>query len=185
MEMDFEMDLLIKKRSNVVEGSSSTAEMNDQGPSKRQCKTLRTTIIPLADRGASTTVPADDDGIIKGKRKHVKIIPLDDTTGIPTGKRIHKAPIPLEDSCGICMDDMCPEDTILLNCQHLFHPDCALEWINRSGTCPVCRHPVGQYSRDWIRDMLNSRLLTIGTLRVSDLTSQDDQVEEEDGAQEN
>ena len=49
--------------------------------------------------------------------------------------------------CVICLDELISSDTLIqLNCEHIFHQDCILEWyyteINKSSNtckCPLCR----------------------------------------------
>ncbi|KAL4216570.1 E3 ubiquitin-protein ligase Praja-2 [Mactra antiquata] len=46
-------------------------------------------------------------------------------------------------SCPICL---CPTEVgeimTFLPCQHIFHPLCIQAWLNKSGTCPVCRRKI-------------------------------------------
>ncbi|NXB19277.1 PJA2 ligase, partial [Rhagologus leucostigma] len=46
-----------------------------------------------------------------------------------------------EQCCTICCSE-CVEGEIIteLPCHHLFHKPCVTLWLQRSGTCPVCRH---------------------------------------------
>ncbi|NXC05793.1 PJA2 ligase, partial [Orthonyx spaldingii] len=46
-----------------------------------------------------------------------------------------------EQCCTICCSEyMEGEITTELPCRHLFHKPCVILWLQRSGTCPVCRH---------------------------------------------
>ncbi|NXR67890.1 PJA2 ligase, partial [Rhadina sibilatrix] len=46
-----------------------------------------------------------------------------------------------EQCCTICCSDYVDGEIITkLPCQHLFHKPCVTLWLQRSGTCPVCRH---------------------------------------------
>ncbi|KAI8896393.1 hypothetical protein BC833DRAFT_597565 [Globomyces pollinis-pini] len=43
--------------------------------------------------------------------------------------------------CPVCQDDFTENiDIIRLPCQHIFHPNCILDWLKLNGTCPVCRY---------------------------------------------
>ena len=45
--------------------------------------------------------------------------------------------------CSICMEDILSDHGIRgLDCSHIFHTACILEWISTSRLCPECRHPV-------------------------------------------
>ncbi|NXY30480.1 PJA2 ligase, partial [Pomatorhinus ruficollis] len=46
-----------------------------------------------------------------------------------------------EQCCTICCSDYMDGEIITkLPCRHLFHKPCVTLWLQRSGTCPVCRH---------------------------------------------
>lgn len=43
--------------------------------------------------------------------------------------------------CAICKDSFkIDEETIGLPCQHLYHGDCILPWLQQHNSCPVCRY---------------------------------------------
>ncbi|GMK59239.1 hypothetical protein CspeluHIS016_0702540 [Cutaneotrichosporon spelunceum] len=43
--------------------------------------------------------------------------------------------------CPVCMDDFMIGDAVIkIPCGHEFHPDCLTPWLERNGSCPVCRH---------------------------------------------
>lgn len=47
------------------------------------------------------------------------------------------------DNCSICFDNFETEsDVAKLKCNHEFHPDCIKIWLQKSGTCPMCRSGV-------------------------------------------
>ena len=47
-------------------------------------------------------------------------------------------------SCAICMDEKHVGETVtLMPCTHFFDKNCIETWIRQNGTCPTCRHPVG------------------------------------------
>ncbi|NWR94681.1 PJA2 ligase, partial [Furnarius figulus] len=46
-----------------------------------------------------------------------------------------------EQSCTICCSEYVRGEYVAeLPCRHLFHKSCVTPWLQRSGTCPVCRH---------------------------------------------
>jgi len=48
--------------------------------------------------------------------------------------------------CSICMDTFDKEQLIAkLQCGHFFHKQCALQWLRRNPTCPLCRINVRKY----------------------------------------
>lgn len=49
-----------------------------------------------------------------------------------------------ETICAICLTDFKNGDCarMLPNCEHSFHLNCIDEWLNRNGTCPVCRRDI-------------------------------------------
>ncbi|KAJ8626672.1 hypothetical protein MRB53_019979 [Persea americana] len=45
--------------------------------------------------------------------------------------------------CTICLDAFVPNQQVLLTpCNHMFHSNCLLPWVENHGKCPVCRHPL-------------------------------------------
>jgi len=49
-----------------------------------------------------------------------------------------------QDSCPICFDEFQAgnEVTQLPSCNHIYHPACIREWLNKSPLCPMCRSNV-------------------------------------------
>ncbi|XP_030049318.1 E3 ubiquitin-protein ligase Praja-2 isoform X2 [Microcaecilia unicolor] len=46
-----------------------------------------------------------------------------------------------EQCCAICCSEYVKDEIITeLPCRHLFHKPCVTLWLQKSGTCPVCRH---------------------------------------------
>lgn len=46
-----------------------------------------------------------------------------------------------ENGCPVCQTDWCQDDkSVALPCDHHFHLDCILPWLERKHTCPVCRY---------------------------------------------
>ena len=44
-------------------------------------------------------------------------------------------------SCSICLDDFNSTTEILfLDCKHIYHSQCILEWITKDPSCPLCRN---------------------------------------------
>ncbi|MEI8124246.1 MAG: RING finger domain-containing protein [Parachlamydiaceae bacterium] len=47
------------------------------------------------------------------------------------------------DSCSICLDGQTDDNPLFAhNVLHPLHLPCALEWIVRNSSCPICRLPV-------------------------------------------
>ena len=45
-----------------------------------------------------------------------------------------------ESICSICLDDFDSEKEIsFLDCKHIYHTNCIIEWINKDASCPLCR----------------------------------------------
>ncbi|XP_070535882.1 E3 ubiquitin-protein ligase Praja-2-like isoform X2 [Ptychodera flava] len=55
--------------------------------------------------------------------------------------KIQQKHIDEELSCAVCQCEYKLNDSVnKLPCDHLFHPMCITAWLQKSGTCPVCRH---------------------------------------------
>mmetsp|Transcript_16978 Transcript_16978/g.23300 ORF Transcript_16978/g.23300 Transcript_16978/m.23300 type:complete len:290 (-) Transcript_16978:311-1180(-) len=46
-----------------------------------------------------------------------------------------------ESTCAICINDYGQEDIVMhgTSCQHIFHKECLLEWLDKHDVCPTCR----------------------------------------------
>ncbi len=46
----------------------------------------------------------------------------------------------IENTCAVCKDEfVIGQECLLMPCQHHFHKDCLLPWLNERNSCPVCR----------------------------------------------
>jgi hypothetical protein len=44
------------------------------------------------------------------------------------------------DTCGTCLEEfVLNDDTIILSCDHRYHPQCIIPWLKTSVVCPTCR----------------------------------------------
>ena len=42
--------------------------------------------------------------------------------------------------CSICLEDFDEtKEIVFLDCNHIYHSDCIIEWINKDPSCPLCR----------------------------------------------
>lgn len=45
--------------------------------------------------------------------------------------------------CIICQNEYIDDEILkILQCKHLFHPECLGTWLNKEKTCPVCKNEV-------------------------------------------
>ena len=55
----------------------------------------------------------------------------------------------INESCVICLDGFKQDDIcVKLTCNHIFHKDCIIPWISRSGNCPICRDVLLEITED-------------------------------------
>ena len=44
-----------------------------------------------------------------------------------------------DNECIICLENMTAgEDIILIDCGHLYHANCLVEWFKKKTVCPIC-----------------------------------------------
>lgn len=70
----------------------------------------------------------------------------------------HEEPVDYENACAICLDAF--SDGELINestdCQHFFHKDCLLGWLDQHDVCPCCRRTMVT-EQDWKRVVQEDR----------------------------
>ncbi len=54
-----------------------------------------------------------------------------------------------KDQFALGTEDPDEQVVITLPCQHPFHEPCILPWLKTSGTCPVCRLVLGDFTREF------------------------------------
>ncbi|KAM0821930.1 hypothetical protein ACQ4PT_071857 [Festuca glaucescens] len=66
-------------------------------------------------------------------------------------------------TCPICLDKLEPGATAAKTpCQHVYHPACLAPWLEKKGTCPVCR----EKSRNEADDAGSPDGLILGDMRT-------------------
>jgi hypothetical protein len=56
------------------------------------------------------------------------------------------------EQCAVCHDDYVEgEELRVLPCQHKYHRDCIDKWLERSRTCPVCKHDIVEETKQHVR----------------------------------
>ena len=55
-----------------------------------------------------------------------------------------------ENSCAVCKDEFnIGEECLSMPCNHNFHKDCIIPWLNERNSCPVCRYELPTDDRDF------------------------------------
>jgi len=63
----------------------------------------------------------------------------DDIKRIPTVK-VTQSQVDANLQCSVCWDDFKLEEEVRqLRCEHMFHEDCIIPWLELHNTCPICR----------------------------------------------
>lgn len=54
-----------------------------------------------------------------------------------------------ERRCTICLEEFEPKIEVMVTpCNHMFHEDCILPWLERQGQCPICRSEICKRRRE-------------------------------------
>ena len=63
-----------------------------------------------------------------------------------------------ENSCAVCKDEFnIGEECLSMPCNHNFHKDCIIPWLNERNSCPVCRYELPTDDKD-IEEMKKRKL---------------------------
>ncbi|KAM7269065.1 hypothetical protein ACFE04_024562 [Oxalis oulophora] len=50
----------------------------------------------------------------------------------------------LSESCVVCLEEISSgKEATLLDCLHIYHPQCIIKWLKENSVCPLCRHKQG------------------------------------------
>ena len=41
--------------------------------------------------------------------------------------------------CSICLENLKDDNSVILNCEHIYHKICIKEWLKKNNSCPNCR----------------------------------------------
>ena len=56
----------------------------------------------------------------------------------------------IENTCAVCKDEFkIGEDCLLMPCNHQFHDNCIMPWLNKRNSCPVCRYELPTDDKDF------------------------------------
>jgi len=47
-----------------------------------------------------------------------------------------------EEDCSICYESSKDSEIVKLKCEHIFHKKCIEKWVEKAGTCPLCRYNI-------------------------------------------
>ena len=88
--------------------------------------------------GQTESLTVHADGLAKDK---IDNIPA--TTVQHTSITVEQEHIDKELLCSVCLDDFILTELVRkLRCNHLYHAQCIIAWLERHGDCPLCRRPI-------------------------------------------
>ena len=80
--------------------------------------------IRSAEAESGLQTPINNSKIIEKIKKNI----------VPVGN------IDKNNHCSICLEDFNSEkEIVFLDCKHIYHMECIIEWINKDPSCPLCR----------------------------------------------
>ncbi|KAK7071665.1 hypothetical protein SK128_025825 [Halocaridina rubra] len=51
--------------------------------------------------------------------------------------------------CAVCLKEWVKGDFNTLPCKHRFHPSCIIPWLEKTNSCPMCRHELPTDDEDY------------------------------------
>jgi hypothetical protein len=125
-----------KNVSHPLNGSSTKASPDAVLYDQEQKETVASILVAPNEELDSSTNAADDENDNNLSYEEVISEPSTDS---------------LEYVCSICLSDYEDGCKVMTGtaCQHVFHMECAMEWLQKHSHCPYCREPM--MSRDEFR----------------------------------
>jgi hypothetical protein len=142
---------------DIEQGTGSAGEDETKVPEGQDCEKDETSITDDGEKGES------DKDIEAGKAAEPKAKPPSKSKPILDFDFDPKTMIHLNEisksCCDICMMDYELEEKISQSkhakCDHIFHKECILDWMQKKHTCPCCR-------RNYLGDESNDDIVTPG-----------------------
>ncbi|KAL0482374.1 E3 ubiquitin-protein ligase RING [Acrasis kona] len=81
------------------------------------------------------------------------------------------------DACSVCIEDYSiNEELTQLPCEHIFHKDCIVPWIQEHNTCPTCRYelPLQEPEEEVKRNQRMVERFTQQGLQIMQIAEEDD-----------
>ena len=83
----------------------------------------------------------DDDDDNDGYDPIMQAMPTNETS-IYALEKVESKDIDLADDCMICLEELSTRlalGIICIQCSHLYHYNCIVEWLRKNHWCPLCR----------------------------------------------
>eukprot|EP00747_Dinoflagellata_sp_TGD_P211567 gnl/TRDRNA2_/TRDRNA2_84792_c0_seq1.p1 gnl/TRDRNA2_/TRDRNA2_84792_c0~~gnl/TRDRNA2_/TRDRNA2_84792_c0_seq1.p1 ORF type:complete len:147 (+),score=37.58 gnl/TRDRNA2_/TRDRNA2_84792_c0_seq1:27-443(+) len=115
-------------------------------PSKKKEKVVEGVLLndDAGDILEGQLMHVEDDGTLNmGEVDKFFATKKEDIAALPTEKLQSLDKVGNQKECLVCTEQFAVGDNVkCLPCGHLFHQDCADQWLGVSFSCPTCRKPV-------------------------------------------
>ncbi|CAL4202774.1 unnamed protein product, partial [Meganyctiphanes norvegica] len=85
-----------------------------------------------------------------GKERNGEVPTAEGASNLDVTKILNSVISEKRGQCSVCLKEWCVGDeTKELPCTHKFHPGCILPWLNKTNSCPMCRHELPTDDADY------------------------------------